>query len=439
MRKVSVLGLGYVGSVTAACLASKENQVIGVDINPSKVEQLESGRSPIVESRMKEMVEQARANGSLRATTDYAAAVEQTEISFLCVGTPSLRSGKLDLGHVEPVCREIGKVLRNKKSFHLVVLRSTVLPGTAETIVVPALEQSSGKRMGADFGVCVNPEFMREGTAVDDFLEPSMTIVGAADTSHAAWLRELYSWAPGKMFETSFRSAEMVKYVCNSWHALKVAFANEVGTLAKELNVDAEAVTQIFTADDKLNISSSYLKPGFAFGGSCLPKDVRALNYRAKELDLHLPLLESILPSNEQHLQRALEMILASSAKNVAILGLSFKSATDDLRESPQVQLVKHLLGEGRNLKIWDDNVSLGRLIGSNREYIESAIPHIGSLLVNDLAQCMHGAEVVVIGTRGVSRERLQGHLTPNQVVIDLVNLEKSRRPSSGRYEGICW
>ena len=438
-RKVSVFGLGYVGSVTAACLASKGNSVIGVDLSPSKVDQLSSGHSPIVEPRMKELVQNAHAACTLHATTDSAEAVMQTEISFLCVGTPSLRSGKLDLGHVEPVCRDIGRVLKNKTDFHLVVLRSTVLPGTAENIVIPALEQSSGKRMGKDFGVCVNPEFMREGTAVADFLEPSMTIIGSADSQHAALLRELYAWAPGRIFETSFRSAEMVKYVCNAWHAVKVAFANEVGTLAKELKVDAEAVVEIFTADDKLNISPSYLKPGFAFGGSCLPKDVRALNYRAKELDLHLPLFESIMPSNDEHLQRAIEMILAYSKRNVAILGLSFKAATDDLRESPQVQLVKHLLGEGRNLKIWDDNVSLGRLIGSNREYIEHAIPHIGSLLVSDLGDCLRDAEVVVVGTRGISRDQLQQHLRPDHVVIDLVNLEKSRRPALTQYEGICW
>jgi GDP-mannose 6-dehydrogenase len=438
-KRVSVFGLGYVGSVTAACLASKGNSVIGVDLSPAKVEQLAAGRSPIVEPRVNELIEQAHNGQRLSATTDSAAAVMETEISFLCVGTPSLRSGKLDLGHVEPVCRDIGQVLKRKDAFHLVVLRSTVLPGTAESIVIPALEQTSGKRLGKDFGVCVNPEFMREGTAVADFLEPSMTIIGAGDAQHAAWLRELYAWAPGRIFETSFRSAEMVKYVCNAWHAVKVAFANEVGTLAKELKVDAEAVTEIFLADNKLNISPTYLKPGFAFGGSCLPKDVRALNYRAKELDLKLPLFESIMPSNDEHLKRAIEMVLDSGKKNVAILGLSFKAATDDLRESPQVQLVKHLLGEGRKIKIWDDNVSLGRLIGSNREYIEKAIPHIGSLLESDLAQVLKDGEVVVIGTRGIPRDQLQRHLRSDHIVIDLVNLEKSRRPALDHYEGICW
>ncbi len=439
-RSISIFGLGYVGSVTAACLAHKGYSVIGVDLSPAKVELLKSGRSPIVEPRMSELVTACHQDCRLQATTDSAAAVMNSEISFLCVGTPSLRSGKLDLGHISPVCEEIGRTLARKDSFHLVVLRSTVLPGTAVTIVIPTLEKASGKRMGKDFGVCVNPEFMREGTAVADFLDPAMTIIGAADSRHASLLRELYSWAPGRIFETSFTSAEMVKYVCNAWHALKVSFSNEVGTLAKQLDVDAEAVMEIFAADTKLNISSSYLKPGFAFGGSCLPKDVRALNYRAKELDLKLPLFDAIIPSNQEHLERAVEMVLHSGKMKIAILGLSFKAATDDLRESPQVQLVKRLLGEGRQIHIWDDNVSLGRLIGSNRQYIEEVIPHIGSLLCSDLAQVVREAEVVVISTRGIKKEELQQHLRPDHIILDLVNLEKARRPADkGKYEGICW
>jgi GDP-mannose 6-dehydrogenase len=439
-RSISVFGLGYVGTVTAACLASKGHTVLGVDLSPTKVEAMDSGRSPIVEPGVNELISSAHKACHLHATLDSGSAVRQTEISFLCVGTPSLRNGKLDLGHIEPVCREIGHALKDKNSFHLVVLRSTVLPGTAETIVVPTLEKASGKKLGKDFGVCVNPEFMREGTAVADFLEPAMTIIGAAYPEHSAFLRDVYSWVPGHVFETSFRSAEMVKYVCNAWHAVKVSFANEVGTLAKQLGVDAEAVTQIFCADTKLNVSPSYLKPGFAFGGSCLPKDVRALNYRAKELDLKLPLFESLMPSNEEHLERAVEMVLSSGKKRIGLLGLSFKAATDDLRESPQVQLVKRLLAEGREIKIWDDNVSLGRLIGSNRDYIEQVIPHIGSLLNPDLEQVVRTAELVVIGTRGVSKDVLEPLLKPGQVVVDLVNLEKSRRLAGHEaYEGICW
>ncbi len=440
MSRISVFGLGYVGTVTATCLAHRGNTVIGVDLSPAKVEALENGHSPIVEAGLSDLISACHLAGNLRATTDSAAAVLATDISFLCVGTPSLRNGKLDLGHLEPVCREIGATLRKKDAFHLVVLRSTVLPGTAESIVVPVLEKASGKRIGKEFGVCVNPEFMREGTAVADFMEPSVTVIGARDSAHSQMLREVYAWTPGRIFETSFTSAEMVKYVCNAWHAVKVSFANEVGALAKELEVDAESVMEIFSADTKLNISARYLTPGFAFGGSCLPKDVRALNYRAKELDLDLPLFESILPSNQSHFERAVAMVLATDKKKVAVLGLSFKAATDDLRESPQVQLVKRLIGEGCQVQVWDDNVSLGRLIGSNRQYIEEAIPHIGSLLNTSLEQVLRSAEVVVIGTRGLDRNNLDSILRPGQILIDLVNLEKSRRPSiSTPYKGLCW
>lgn len=439
-RFISVFGLGYVGTVTAACLADRGNTVIGVDLSRTKVEAMNKGNSPIVEPRVSELIAESHKAGLLQATSSAETAVLNSDVTFLCVGTPSLRNGKLDLGHIEPVCQEIGEILRKKNSFHLVVLRSTVLPGTAESIVVPTLEKASGRRMGAEFGVCVNPEFMREGTAVADFLQPAMTIIGAADKSHASLVRELYAWAPGRIFETSFRSAEMMKYVCNTWHAVKVAFANEIGTMARAMEVDAESLMDIFVSDTKLNISPTYLKPGFAFGGSCLPKDVRALNYRAKELDISLPLLEAIMPSNEEHLARALEMVLAAGKRKIAMLGLSFKAATDDLRESPQVQLVKRLLGEGREIEIWDSNVSLGRLIGSNREYIEQVIPHIGSLLKTDLAEVLRNAEVVVIGTHGLDQELLRLNIRADQEVIDLVNLEKGRRlATSGSYKGICW
>jgi len=437
---ISVFGLGYVGTVTATCLAHKGHNVIGVDLSLAKVEAMQAGRSPLVEPRVGNLISESHAADRLHATSDPEYAVLNSEISFLCVGTPSLRNGKLDLGHIEPVCREIGQALKKKNGFHLVVLRSTVLPGTAETIVVPTLEKSSGRTLGQDFGVCVNPEFMREGTAVADFLEPAVTVIGAADSKHSGVLREIYKWAPGRIFETSFRSAEMVKYVCNAWHAVKISFANEVGTLAKELGVDVEAVVEIFTADTKLNISPTYLKPGFAFGGSCLPKDVRALNYRARELDLNLPLFQSILPSNDEHLDRAVEMVLETGKKKVGMLGLSFKAATDDLRESPQVQLVKRLLGEGRQIRIWDDNVSMGHLIGSNRQYIEEVIPHIGSLLSTSLSEVLKDAEVVVIATRGLDDDELRGCLRPDHIVIDLVNLERGSQPAtSGNYEGICW
>jgi GDP-mannose 6-dehydrogenase len=438
-RAISVFGMGYVGTVTAACLASRGFRVVGVDLNPAKAEALNSGRSPIVEPGVSELIAKAVADGLLSATSGPEQAVLATDISFLCVGTPSLRNGKLDLGHVQRVCEEIGRALTKKETFHLVVLRSTALPGTAESVVVPALEKASGKKLGHGFGVCVNPEFMREATAVADFMDPAITVIGAADPEHSRILREVYRWAPGRVFETSFRSAEMVKYSCNAWHAVKVAFANEMGTLAKALDVDAAAVTEIFLSDTRLNISASYLRPGFAFGGSCLPKDLRAINYRAKEADLRLPVLEAVLPSNHEHLTRAAEIILNTTKKRICLLGLSFKAATDDLRESPHVQLVKMLLGEGRQVRVWDDQVSLGRLIGSNRQYIEETIPHIGSLLSATLQEAIADAEVVVIGTR-LPADELSRHLRPDHIVVDLLNLDRAARPTGTKqYEGICW
>jgi len=437
---ISIFGLGYVGSVSAACFARLGHQVTGVDVSPAKVEMLQSGQSPIIEAQMDELAAEAHSSGRLLATTNSRQAILDSDVSFICVGTPSLRSGKLDLSHVEHVCREIGATLREKKRHHVIVLRSTVLPGTTESLVIPVLESASGLRAGVDFAVCYNPEFLREGTAVADFLEPPYTILGANEPEALAPVRLLYDGIPGAVFETTITVAEMVKYVSNAFHAVKVGFANEIGTLCKSLEVDTEAITRIFTSDTKLNISPAYLSPGFAFGGSCLPKDLRALTHRAKELDLSLPLLESVMPSNAEHLERAVEMTLQTGKIKIALLGLSFKAATDDLRGSPQVALVKRLLGEGRQVKIWDKHVSLGRLVGSNRQYIEEFIPHIGSLLCSSLEEAVAAAEVVVVGTSELKQDDLQLILKPEQIVIDLVNLAKGQRPDGGTsYEGICW
>jgi GDP-mannose 6-dehydrogenase len=435
---ISLFGLGYVGSVSAACFAHMGHKVTGVDISRTKVEVLDSGHSPIIEARMEELVAEANKSCRLHATTDSIAAVLGSDVSFVCVGTPSLRSGKLDLSHVEHVSREIGTALKQKTTFHTVVLRSTVLPGTTETLMIPTIENASGKKAGIDFAVCYNPEFMREGSAVADFLQPPYTILGSQSPQHLTPLRELYKDIPAATFETSVRVAEMVKYVSNLYHALKVGFANEVGTLCKHLGVETDQVTKIFMSDTKLNISSAYLAPGFAFGGSCLPKDLRAITYRGKELDLQLPLLESLMPSNAQHVDRAVEAVLSTGKRKLAMLGLSFKAGTDDLRESPQVQLIKRLLGEGCQVKIWDKDVSLGRLAGSNRQYIEEVIPHIGSLLSADMPGVLLGAEVVIVGTK-IDKAELAKLLTPAQIVIDLVNLDRTRRPSAKSYQGICW
>ena len=439
-QTISVFGLGYVGSVMATCLAHKGIRVVGVDVNPQKVERVNSGHSPVVEQGLEEMAVESRNASRLYATTDTDVAVCQSDISFICVGTPSCRNGSLDLRAMERVCGEIGQALRRKNAYHTVVVRSTVLPGTAESLVIPTLEASSGKRMGMDFSVCVNPEFLREGSAVADFEAPPFTILGAADPDHLSPLRTLYSWVPGAILATSLTSAEMVKYVCNAFHALKVGFANEVGTLCKHLGVDTETVTKIFTSDSKLNISAAYLRPGFSFGGSCLPKDLRALQYSAQRADLNLPLLEAILVSNQEHTGRAVDAVLRTNKKLIGVLGLSFKSGTDDLRESPQVELIKRLLGEGCNVQIWDKDVSMGLLVGSNRQFIEETIPHIGFLLKSDLRQVVRDSEVLIIGNRSLDKESLEEFLRPEQIVIDLVNLEKNRRiEGPATYEGICW
>lgn len=439
-RSISIFGLGYVGSVMAACFAHKGNRVVGVDVNPDKVAAINSGHTPIIEERMEALVAEGFAAERLRATANVAAAVEETEISFICVGTPSQTNGKLDLGHVEHVSREIGQALKQKTSQHHVVVRSTILPGSTESVVIPALEAGSGKRAGTDFFVAYNPEFMREGSAIADFFQPPYTILGAQEAGRLAPVRELYEWTPGRIFETSIRVAEMVKYASNAFHAVKVGFANEMGTVAKRLGVDAEAMAEIFTSDTRLNVSPAYLFPGFAFGGSCLPKDVRALVYCSKEQDLRLPLLDSLMASNQEHIDRAVDMILRSGKKKIGLLGLSFKAGTDDLRESPQVKLVKRLLGEGCQIQIWDPNVALGRLAGANRQYIEEVIPHIGSLLRQEMKEVIESAEIVVVGNRGAKKEEIQALLRPGQRVFDLVNLEKQRRPDAHpAYEGICW
>jgi len=440
MQSISIFGLGYVGAVTAVCLAHKGNRVYGVDTNQDKVAMLASGHTPIVEARVEELAREAHASGRLFATTEVAVALKETDISFLCVGTPGQRNGKLGLAAVERVCEDLGRALKQKDKYHWIVLRSTVLPGTTDAVVIPALERTSGKKAGKDFGVCFHPEFLREGSAVADFFEPPFTIFGTGDRTHIAALREIYHWTPEQLYETTATSAEMVKYVCNAFHAVKVGFANEIGAICKHLSVDTETVAKIFVSDTRLNISTAYLKPGFAFGGSCLPKDLKALTYRSKELDLKLPLLESLLESNNNHIERAVDSVLASKKRNVGMLGLSFKQGTDDLRESPLVHLAKRLLGEGCNCRIYDEDVVLGRVLGSNRQFIDDTIPHIGSLLNSNLAEVIETSEVLILGTKAVPAEKIKEHLKPGTLVLDLVHLDAARRlKGHENYEGICW
>ena len=431
MKSISIFGLGYVGAVTSACLASRGHRIIGVDPNASKVEHIQAGMSPIVEAGVQEMIAAAKNAGLISATGDATAAVMSSDISFISVGTPSQRNGKLDLSYVRKVCTDIGHSLRQKDSFHWIVLRSTVLPGTTESVITPALEAASGKKVGRDFLVCFNPEFLREGTAVADFFNPPFTVIGTDDPILAAPIHELYSFLSAQMWETSIQAAEMIKYSCNAFHALKVAFANEMGSISRAFGVDPKIVSDIFKSDTRLNISTAYLSPGFAFGGSCLPKDLKALTYRARELDLKLPLLESILPSNVEHIDRAAEAILALGMRMVGVLGLSFKPGTDDLRESSIVHLVKRLIAEGCQVQIWDKNVSLGQLIGSNRQFINDSIPHIGMLLRDDIQDVLAHAEVLVAATNALSRERLIAQLRDGQYLIDLANLDRTvlKRP----------
>jgi GDP-mannose 6-dehydrogenase len=437
--RVSVFGLGYVGSVSAASFAADGHDVVGVDVNPGKVESLNSGRSPIVEPGLDELIRTTRESGRLRATTETADAVHDTELSLLCVGTPSRKNGSLDLSYLERVSEQIGEALRQKPSYHVIVVRSTVLPGTTHEVVIPALERRSGKTYGKNFGVSVNPEFLREGTALADFRSPPLTLVGHNYAADVSGTTALYGKVEAPLITTSIRVAEMMKYTSNTWHALKVCFANEVGNLCKSLDVDSHEVMSIFCQDDKLNLSPYYLKPGFAFGGSCLPKDVRALQYRAKEMDVAMPVIESILGSNRLQIEHAIDMVVHSGHKRVGLLGFSFKAGTDDLRESPIVILAEALLGKGYSLKIYDRNVSLARLVGANREYIEHQIPHLSSLLCETVDEVLEGSDVIVVGNAAPEFTEAVTRCRPEQTVIDLVRLPVDRAAVAAKYEGICW
>jgi len=436
---VSVFGLGYVGTVTAASLTDAGHRVIGLDVNADKVAMINAGRSPVIEPGLQELIGEAASKALLSATVDVEAAVLDSDVSLICVGTPSRKNGGLDLTYLERVSEQIGKALRKKDNYHVVVVRSTVLPGTTHDLVIPTLEAASGKKYGTGFGVSVNPEFLREGSALKDFREPPLTLIGHNHAADASGTMALYSSIEAPLVSTSIRVAEMVKYASNTWHALKVCFANEIGNLCKRVDVDSHELMEIFCQDTKLNLSSYYLKPGFAFGGSCLPKDVRALQYKAKELDLDLPVISSILPSNRLQIERALSQIIDTGARRIGMLGFSFKAGTDDLRESPLVILAEALLGKGYQLKIYDKYVSQARLVGANREYIERQIPHLSSLLCQSVEEVVSSSEVIVIGNK--SEEFLQAleQVNEAQTIVDLVRLPSSARPGRGRYDGICW
>jgi GDP-mannose 6-dehydrogenase len=437
--KLSVFGIGYVGCVSSACFANGGHDVTGVDLNATKVEIINSGKSPIVEAGIEELIGAMVAAGRLRATTNSLDAVINSEVSLVCVGTPSNNNGSLDLDHVKHVCEEIGAALKQKEERHTVVIRSTMLPGTVEGLVVPTLEASSGKRAGSDFGVCINPEFLREGSSLKDFNAPPFTLIGADDAHTANIVRELYADIQAPLFVTALKTAEMVKYACNCFHALKVSFANEIGNICKAVGIDSHEVMHVFSQDTKLNLSPYYLTPGFAFGGSCLPKDLRAINYKAKQVDVEVPVLSAILPSNRLQIERAVEMVLQTKKKRVGVLGFSFKAGTDDLRESPMVTLIETLIGKGLQLAIYDRDVSLAKLFGANKQYIEREIPHISQLMRASVAEVLNDAEVLVIGNKASEFREISGKVREDQVVIDLVRLFENDKKIDGLYQGICW
>ena len=436
--KISIFGMGYVGAVSAGCLAREGHVIIGVDPNHTKVDLINSGQTPIIEKDIGGIISQAVMKKRLRATSDAVWAVENSEVSFVCVGTPSQQNGSLDLTYIRRVCEGIGCALKEKGTHHTVVIRSTILPGTMRNVVLPVLEEASGLVAGEDFGVCNNPEFLREGSAVYDFYHPPKTIIGEIDQASGDLLASIYKDFDAPLIRVDLETAELAKYVDNCWHALKVGFANEVGVMCKSLGADGHQVMDIFCKDTKLNLSPYYLKPGFSFGGSCLPKDLRALNYKAKMLDLDLPIINAILPSNHLHTERGLNMILARESKKVGFLGFSFKANTDDLRESPVVEVIERLLGKGYDIRIYDRNVNLARLVGANKDYILNRIPHLSKLMVESVDDVLQHADIIVIGNNADEFANASELVSENQVIVDFVGVNK-KQSDGERYNGICW
>jgi GDP-mannose 6-dehydrogenase len=436
--KITVLGLGYVGAVSAGCLAREGHEVIGVDPDGTKVALINAGVTPIIEKDIGEIIREQVANGRLSATTDVGFAVRQSDMMVICVGTPSRPNGDIDLTYVKRVCTQIGEAIRSHPGAPVIVARSTMLPGSMRNVVIPALEAGSGKRAGTDFGVCINPEFLREGTAVHDYYHPPKTVIGEVNRASGDALASIYEAMPCPMIRTTIETAEMVKYADNCWHAIKVAYANEIGVLCKALDVDGHRVMEIFCQDTKLNLSPYYLKPGFAFGGSCLPKDLRALTHKAKSLDLNLPLLNSVLPSNALQVDRGIQAVIDQGHREVGILGFSFKAGTDDLRESPMVELAERLIGKGYDLRVYDRNVKLAAIKGANKDYILNKIPHISKLMVDDISDVLAHSKTLVIGNGDPEFATVFKDLRDDQVMIDLVRVSQSRSVA-GTYEGICW
>jgi GDP-mannose 6-dehydrogenase len=439
MTAISVFGLGYVGSVSVACFAGSAHEVIGVDVNPTKVDMINRGQSPIIEAGLTDLLRQGVEAGRIRATTAPESAVLSSSMTLVCVGTPSLNNGGLNLTYVRKVCEEIGAALAQKQDYHVVVVRSTMLPGSTETVVIPALEAASGRQAGKDFGVCFNPEFLREGSSIKDFYDPPFTVIGSSDDRASARVAELYAMLEAPVMHVPIKVAEMVKYASNAFHALKVSFANEIGNICKQQGIDSHQVMDIFCQDTKLNLSCSYLKPGFAFGGSCLPKDLRALLYLCRHLDVQAPVLEAILPSNALQIDVAHQMVQQTRQKQIGVMGFSFKAGTDDLRESPMVELIERMIGKGYRVRVYDRNVSLANLHGANRAYIEQEIPHIATLMCETMDELLDESEVVVLGNNAPEFHEVFEKARDDQVIIDLVRVANGTHPLNGNYQGICW
>lgn len=437
--KISVFGIGYVGTVSAACLARDGHEVVAVDVNQDKVDVLNQGLSPIVEPRLNESILAGLHVGRLKATTDSAGAVLSTDISFICVGTPSQENGSLETSFVSRVAQEIGENIRKSTNFHSVVMRSTMLPGTMEKIIIPILERASGKRAGQGFGLAYFPEFLREGTAIADYDGPGAIVFGADDDPRTLRrLMDIHSKIPVAPQVMSIRAAEAVKYANNAWHATKISFANELGLLCKAMGVDSHEVMNALVSDTKLNISPAYLKPGFAFGGSCLPKDVSALRYAGRMVDIDTPLLDAVLQANENQIRSAFRLVAATGKRRIGLVGLSFKPDTDDLRYSPMVEIAERLIGRGYEVAIYDSNIRLSRLTGVNRDYLTKRLPHITCLLRETISDLIVFAEVLVIGNRNEFEKCSNYSIDHEKTIIDLVRIKPGKQ-SGINYRGICW
>jgi len=438
--KVSVFGLGYVGSVSGACLAQLGHRVIGIDANAAKVAMINQGVPPVIESGIQELLSKVTKAGAFTATEDWAHAVNETDVALVCVGTPSSRNGSLSTDVVKRVCEQIGDALAHKNTYFVVAIRSTVLPGTVERVVIPILERHSRKVAGHDFGVCMVPEFLREGTSVTDFFQPPRTVIGELDSRSGDAVATLFEQIQAPLVRTHIRVAESLKYADNTFHALKVTFANELGNICKAVDCDSHEVMKIFCMDYKLNLSPYYIRPGFAFGGSCLPKDLRALTYHARGLDVATPVLDAILESNRIQIGRVITQLQGYKGRTLGFLGLSFKHGTDDLRESPILEVIETMIGKGFTLGIYDEYVSIARLVGANKEYIEKEIPHISSLMSSSAIDLIRKSDVIVVSNSSDEfRELLMAETRPDHKIIDLVRIVPDPALVKGVYHGLCW